>query len=73
MISQRKAFKKDVDPLGDIDHTEIDYPPFNRNFFEEHEDVAKLAPSEVSHFGFVSLKKKKNTQTTNEDIQLSHN
>eukprot|EP01147_Barroeca_monosierra_P005310 gene5310-7082_t len=63
VISQRKAFKKDVDPLGDIDHTEIDYPPFNRNFFEEHEDVAKLAPSEV-----VQLRKQLGLEVTGKNV-----
>jgi len=36
-----------------ICHFQIDYPSFNRDFYEEHEDIAKLSHQEV-----VDLKKK---------------
>lgn len=34
-------------PLDPIDHSEIEYEPFNKNFYEEHEDIAKLTPQQV--------------------------
>lgn len=30
-----------------MDHSEIDYGPFEKNFYVEHEDIAKLQPNEV--------------------------
>ncbi|CAL1266623.1 unnamed protein product [Larinioides sclopetarius] len=38
---------KYIDPLPPIDHSEIEYTDFEKNFFEEHEDIAKLTPFEV--------------------------
>ncbi|XP_072926894.1 ATP-dependent RNA helicase DDX42 isoform X2 [Hemitrygon akajei] len=35
--------KKVIDPLPPIDHTEIEYQPFEKNFYIEHEDLAKLS------------------------------
>ncbi|KAJ8314337.1 hypothetical protein KUTeg_008898 [Tegillarca granosa] len=34
--------QKIIDPLPPIDHSEIDYLPFVKNFYEEHEDIASL-------------------------------
>ncbi|KAI8516128.1 ATP-dependent RNA helicase ddx42 [Branchiostoma belcheri] len=39
---------KIIDPLPPIDHSEIDYPNFERNFYEEHGDISKLSPAEVN-------------------------
>ncbi|KAK2174591.1 hypothetical protein NP493_790g01048 [Ridgeia piscesae] len=36
-----------IDPLPPVDHWEIEYQKFNKNFYEEHEDIAKLTESEV--------------------------
>ncbi len=37
-----------IDPLPPIDHSEIDYNPFTKNFYEEHEDIAQLSEGEIS-------------------------
>jgi len=31
-----------IDPLPPLDHSEIDYVKFNKNFYEEHEDIRNL-------------------------------
>ncbi|KAF1761444.1 hypothetical protein GCK72_009700 [Caenorhabditis remanei] len=36
------TWKKVIDPLPDIDHSQIQYPAFNKNFYEEHEDIKRL-------------------------------
>ena len=38
---------KVIDPLPPLDHHEIDYESFNKNFLVEHEDVARLADGQV--------------------------
>lgn len=38
---------KIIDPLPPVDHSEIDYGPFEKNFYVEHEDIAKLQPNDV--------------------------
>lgn len=35
--------KKAIDPLPSIDHTEIEYQPFEKNFYIEHDELAKLS------------------------------
>ncbi|MGH0141822.1 UNVERIFIED_CONTAM: hypothetical protein FKN15_005349 [Acipenser sinensis] len=40
--------KRIICPLPPIDHSEIDYPPFEKNFFEEHEELASLTPDQVA-------------------------
>ena len=30
-----------------IDHASVDYPPFNKDFYEEHSDITKLNNEEV--------------------------
>lgn len=39
--------KKFIDPLPPIDHSEIEYPPFEKNFYNEHEEIEKLAHHQV--------------------------
>lgn len=39
---------KIIDPLPPIDHSEIEYENFERNFYEEHEEIAKLTEQEVN-------------------------
>ncbi|NXP54481.1 DDX42 helicase, partial [Heliornis fulica] len=39
--------KKIIDPLPPIDHSEIEYPPFEKNFYDEHEEITSLAPQQV--------------------------
>ena len=38
---------KIIDPLPAVDHHEIDYEKFNKNFLEEHSDVANLTEYQV--------------------------
>ncbi|XP_047427337.1 ATP-dependent RNA helicase DDX42 isoform X2 [Mugil cephalus] len=39
--------KKIIMPLPPIDHTEIDYPPFEKNFYNEHEELSSLTGTQV--------------------------
>ncbi|XP_053555604.1 ATP-dependent RNA helicase DDX42 [Bombina bombina] len=39
--------KRIIDPLPPMDHSEIDYPPFEKNFFEEHEEITSLTPQQI--------------------------
>ncbi|XP_067088416.1 ATP-dependent RNA helicase DDX42 [Osmerus mordax] len=39
--------KKIIMPLPPIDHSEIDYPPFEKNFYNEHEELHSLTPTQV--------------------------
>ncbi|XP_012991348.2 ATP-dependent RNA helicase DDX42 isoform X1 [Esox lucius] len=39
--------KKIIMPLAPMDHSEIDYPPFERNFYTEHEELHSLTGTEV--------------------------
>ncbi|KAH8301940.1 hypothetical protein KR044_001006 [Drosophila immigrans] len=39
--------KKDIDPLPPIYHSEIEYDPFERNFYTPHEDIAQLDEQQV--------------------------
>lgn len=39
--------KKDIDPLPPIYHSEIEYDPFERNFYTPHEEIAKLDEEQV--------------------------
>lgn len=38
---------KIIEPLPPIDHSDIDYEPFERNFYEEHEEIKALTASQV--------------------------
>ncbi|KAI9587351.1 ATP-dependent RNA helicase DDX42 [Glossina fuscipes] len=39
--------KKDIDPLPSIYHSEIDYDPFEKNFYTPHEDIFGLSEEKV--------------------------
>lgn len=39
--------KKFIDPLPPIDHSEIEYEPFEKNFYTPHEDIEILTPPQV--------------------------
>ncbi|XP_070836319.1 ATP-dependent RNA helicase DDX42 isoform X2 [Chaetodon trifascialis] len=41
------ATKKIILPLPPIDHSEIDYPPFEKNFYNEHEELSNLTGTQV--------------------------
>lgn len=38
---------KYIDPLPEIDHSQISYQPFSKNFYIEHEDISKLGYLQV--------------------------
>ncbi|XP_071512810.1 ATP-dependent RNA helicase DDX42 [Panulirus ornatus] len=38
---------KYIDPLPPIEHSTIEYSDFTKNFYQEHEDIAALTPSQV--------------------------
>lgn len=38
---------KVIDPLPPVDHSAIDYPSFEKNFYEEHDDIKKLLKNEL--------------------------
>jgi len=42
-----------IDPLPVMDHSEIKYAEFNKNFYEEHEDISNMTPDQM-----VELRKK---------------
>ncbi len=44
MVPERS---KVIDPLPPCDHSAIDYPSFNRNFYIEHAEITALSNSEV--------------------------
>ena len=37
-----------IDPLPHIDHREIDYETFRRNFYVEHEEISILEDAKVA-------------------------
>uniref|UniRef100_T1PHR0 ATP-dependent RNA helicase DDX42 n=1 Tax=Musca domestica TaxID=7370 RepID=T1PHR0_MUSDO len=39
--------KKDIDPLPPIYHSQIDYEPFEKNFYTPHEDISNLNEEQV--------------------------
>ena len=43
-----KKEKKIIDPLPPIDHHEIEYEDFSKNFYEEHEEIKALNEHQVS-------------------------
>lgn len=40
--------KKIIDPLPSMDHSQIEYKPFTKVFYEEHVDIESLTNSQVS-------------------------
>lgn len=41
--------KRDIDPLPPIDHSEIEYAPFEKNFYDAHEEIAALSVAQVDN------------------------
>uniref|UniRef100_A0A6B2EFK4 ATP-dependent RNA helicase DDX42 n=1 Tax=Phlebotomus kandelakii TaxID=1109342 RepID=A0A6B2EFK4_9DIPT len=41
--------KRDIDPLPPIDHSEIEYSPFEKNFYDAHEEIAALSVAQVDN------------------------
>ena len=42
-----KLGKKHIDPLPSVDHSTITYSPFEKNFYEEHEEIRNLTHEKV--------------------------
>lgn len=40
--------KRDIDPLPSIDHSEIEYQPFEKNFYTPHEEILNLDGQKVN-------------------------
>lgn len=53
---------KYIDPLPPMNHSEVEYTDFERNFYEEHSDIAALSNSEVEE-----LKRKLGIKVTGAD------
>uniref|UniRef100_A0A673ID13 ATP-dependent RNA helicase DDX42 n=1 Tax=Sinocyclocheilus rhinocerous TaxID=307959 RepID=A0A673ID13_9TELE len=51
--------KKIIMPLPPIDHSEVDYPPFEKNFYIEHEELSSLTEA-----GVVELRMKLNLKVS---------
>ncbi|KAL4002161.1 DEAD/DEAH box helicase family protein [Acanthocheilonema viteae] len=41
------TWKKVIDPLQSIDHSAIEYAPFNKNFYHEHEQIKSMTTIKV--------------------------
>lgn len=39
--------RKVIDPLPQIDHHDIEYQDFSKNFYEEHEEIKMLSEQQV--------------------------
>ena len=39
-----------IESLPPLDHSEIEYPPFSKCFYEEHPDIAAMSEEDVAHF-----------------------
>ena len=39
--------RRKIEPLPPVDHASIAYADFNKDLYQEHAEVAKLAPAEV--------------------------
>lgn len=44
---ERSADKKSIDPLPPVDHSNVDYDDFDKDFYEESAEVAAMTPAEV--------------------------
>lgn len=45
----RVVKKREIDPLPAVDHSKIDYVPFNKDFYTESEEITAMSPEEVPH------------------------
>ena len=46
---------KYIDPLPSINHNEIEYDAFEKNFYNEHPDIATLSNIQVNLMQFKTL------------------
>ena len=44
---ERSLDKKAVDPLPPVDHSNIEYDEFNKDFYQEAKEITALTPAEV--------------------------
>ena len=44
---ERSSDKKSIDPLPPVDHSNIEYDEFNKDFYEESKEITALTPAEV--------------------------
>lgn len=42
------AERKDIEPLASVDHSKMNYPEIEKNFYEEHPDIQVLTSQQVS-------------------------
>ena len=47
---ERSADRKAIDPLPPVDHTNIEYDDFNKDFYEECKEITAMTPAEVKTF-----------------------
>ncbi|CAO3635071.1 unnamed protein product [Mucor hiemalis] len=47
-VNSGPAPKKEIEPLARVDHDSIAYPDIEKNFYEEHSDIAELDDSRVA-------------------------
>ncbi len=47
---ERSADKKAIEPLPPVDHSNIEYDDFGKDFYEESAEVTAMTPAEVSLF-----------------------
>jgi ATP-dependent RNA helicase DDX42 len=40
-------FKQIIEPLPAVDHSQIDYAKFEKNFYQEHEEITNLGKGQV--------------------------
>ena len=62
---------KYIDPLPPIDHSKIDYKPFEKNFYNEHPDIAGLSPIQVNFLSLIITFFKHLTNARVEAISLT--
>ena len=48
----RKQKKRKIEPLPSIDHSTVRYPPFNKVFYDEHEQIKELPNEKVKSLRF---------------------
>lgn len=63
---------KIIVPLPAVDHFEIDYPPFEKNFYIEHTEIAKLTNQDVQDLRRKLGMKVSGAQPTKPSISFAH-
>ncbi|CAL1377930.1 unnamed protein product [Linum trigynum] len=42
--------KKKIEPIAALDHSSVDYEPFNKDFYEENQSIAAMSEQEVAEY-----------------------